>query len=342
MKFKPNMLNLIEERRMDPVILIPKNSGLKDIVSNTLKETGVNYLNFKKIDRDSYKCGDLSVLVYRAEDIPNILEDLYFDKKVKAMGFIGDDLFDEYKLRNSGTILQIFETIEWIDRKAKFLRPALCLMKRNGEKLKGKANVAVNEKYELTSCQAIEEVRRIIGRADYYGNPNPAELKDIIEFDPNIRVYKGNTELTVAQGLNDMCVEIVYSGSTLKRNGLEIIGKPLRLSDFNVIGVNEASPYVFQKEYETIMDRIKNPRNGSYTSEIASDPNKAFKKMGEEISELSRALGRYENTGDKEKAREEITKEASDLIYALFINAARCGVEFQDITKEMYMRQKKD
>jgi len=342
MKFKLSMCDIMKEYDMDPLIIVPKNGGLKDVVSRTLKEMGVDYLKSKKVDRDNYKSGGLTVSVYRAEDIPQVIEDLYFDKKIKALGFIGDDLFDEYKLRNSRTILQVFETVDWIDNKAKFMRPALCMMKRKGENLDGIVNVAVNEKYEQTSRKVLEEIGWIIGYAECRDGEKPEELRCLSNFKANVRVYKGNTELTVAQGLNDICIEIVYSGSSIKRNGLEIIGKPLRVSDFDIIGVNESNPYVFKREYQMIVDRIKNPKEGSFTSELASDPNKSVKKVGEELAEFNRALGRYETSVDKEKARKDVLIEVPDLVYTIFVNAARCGIDFKDITKKMYQRMKKD
>jgi phosphoribosyl-ATP pyrophosphohydrolase len=343
MRFRPKIQDIIQEYQMDPVLLIPKNGGLRGIVSRTLGEMGVGYLSYEKVDRDRYKSGNLEVYLYRGEDIPEIIEDLYFGKRIKAIGFTGDDLYDEYRLRNPGTIVQVLETIDWIDEEARFLRPALCLMKRKGDGLKQrkgckeKWNVAVNRKYEQTSRIAIEEIRWALGYADVRDWPAPpAGLDDLLGFWPEIRAYSGNTETTVAQGINDLCVEVVYTGNSAERNGLEILGKPIRLSDFVLAGVNESSPLIFQREYDTIRDRLANPREGSYTCELAADENKAMKKMGEEFAEFMAELSRCRTEEDKQRVIEEF----QDLLFALQLNMAMKDIDFRGITREMYKRFK--
>ena len=131
-------------------------------------------------------------------------------------------------------------------------------------------------------------------------------------------------------------MEVVYSGSSVKNNNLEILGKPIRLSDFVVIGVNESSPLIMQREYNIIKDRVDNPRKNSYTSELASDDNKSIKKAGEEYTELIRELS-------KEKYdKKRITSEFADLLYVLQVNLAKKDIEFKEITKEIYQRMKRD
>ncbi len=341
MKFKPKIQDIIQDYNMDPVLLIPKNGGLKGVVSTTLKDMGVDYLNFDRIDRDRYKVENLEVYLYRGEDIPKLVEELYFEKKVKAIGFTGDDLYDEYMLRNPKSVVQIIETIDWIDGEALFQRPALCIMKRIGEKIEKedteKWNIAVNRKYELTSRKAIEEVRQIMAYADVCDGPIPPGFEELLGFWPDIRVYNGNTETTVAQGINDLCLEVVYTGDSVKRNKLEILGKPLRLSDFVLIGVNDSSPLIFQREYETIRDRVVNPKEDSYTSKLAANPNNAMKKIGEEFAEFMFALSTYKTEKDKQR----LVEEFQDLLYTLQLNTAIKGIEFKDITREIYMRFKR-
>jgi phosphoribosyl-ATP pyrophosphohydrolase len=252
------------------------------------------------------------VQIYRAEDIPQVLEELYFEKKVKAIGFTGDDLYDEYVIKNPNTLVSILETIDWDDKKAAYRRPSLRWISRKEEIPKGKVKIAVNKKYEQTSRIAIEEKKEELG------------------IDPEIRVYSGNTEQTVIDGFNDFCIEIVYSGETAKKNNLAVRDK-IRFSDFVLIGVNESNPLIFQREYSVISDRVADPREGSYTSNLAADENKAIKKIGEEFAEFMVSLNKEEN----------IPGEFLDLLYTLEVNMAMKGIKLRDITKMMYRRFRK-
>ena len=318
MRFRPKIGDIMQDYGMDPVLLIPKNGGLKSTVAKTLMDMGVDYLNFERVDSDNYTDGNLKVQIYRGEDIPQVIEDLYFEQRVKAIGFTGDDLFDEYRLRNPGTIVQLLETIDWDDEEAMFRRPTLRWLARKGEAPKGKIRLAVNRKYEITSRIAAEE------RKEEFG------------IEPEIMVYSGNTEQTVADGINDMCIEIVYGGGTIERNRLEIKGM-VRFSDFAVIGVNEASPLIFQRDYQMIDDRVRNTMENSYISLLALDPNKAFKKMGEEFAEYLGALKVCETS----RGRQRVIEEYADLICFMSLNMAMAEIEFGGITREMYRRLKR-
>jgi phosphoribosyl-ATP pyrophosphohydrolase len=322
MRFKPKMKDVIAEFGMDPVILVPKNGGLKDIVVKTLKAMGVDYLSFDKIDRDNYTDGELTVSIYRGEDIPGVVEDLYFTKGVKAIGLTGDDLYDEYLLRTPLSLVSVLETVEWDDETATFRRPALCWMTREGETPTGKTRIAVNRKYEQTSRRAIDEI------------------KDDLGIEPVITVYSGNTEQTVADSINDLVVEIVYTGTSVTRNKLDLKDK-IRCSDFDLIGVNESDPVIFLREYQQMTNRVQNPKPDSYTSELASDQNRTIKKIGEETAEFIAALMEYQATKDPAK-RQALIGEFCDKFYTAMIAMAANGIGFKEMTAKIYRRFKRD
>jgi len=230
MKFKPKLTEIIKEYGMSPIVIIPKNRGLvNDFVKSKIRELGVE-IDFEDTDKQEYKVENITIYRYRGEDIPKIIEDFYFNKGIKILGITGDDLLDEYQLRNPNYIVENLETVDWYDEKAKFGRPALCLLiKKDIEKLQGKVNIAVNSKYEFTARSYLEEI-------------NDGS------FEPSIHVYNGDSEKTVAQGLNDACIEIVYSGKSLEENRLKI-AKTIRLSDLDVVGIDEKSP-LFERNYK--------------------------------------------------------------------------------------------
>ena len=314
MKFKPKLTDIIKEYEMDPIVLIPKNKGLlNDIIKKIMRNFGIE-TNLEEMDKNNYKNGQIEIFPYKGEDIPQIVEDIYFTDRRKAIGLTGDDLYDEYKLKNLNTIVEILETIDWYDDNAKFKRPTLCLIQKNEQKLNGKVNIAIEKKYEFTGRKYIKEINNG-------------------DFEPNIRIYSGNSEQTVKQGINDACIDVVYSGATIDESDLVIADK-IRFSDFVIIGVNEKSPKVFERDYKIIQNRIKNPREDSYTTKLANNGREAMKKINEEIVEYVEAC----ISGDKNN----IIAEYADVIYTVSINAVMKGINFEDITKEMYRRIKED
>ena len=73
------------------------------------------------------------------------------------------------------------------------------------------------------------------------------------------------------------------------------------------------------QDYNTIMDRVKNPLPGSYTNYLFEKGiDKMCKKVGEEASEVIIAA--------KNDSPEELTSEAADLIYHLLVVMAKIGV----------------
>ncbi|MDH7555784.1 MAG: bifunctional phosphoribosyl-AMP cyclohydrolase/phosphoribosyl-ATP diphosphatase HisIE [Candidatus Methanosuratincola sp.] len=87
-------------------------------------------------------------------------------------------------------------------------------------------------------------------------------------------------------------------------------------------------------ELESVVkDRIANPREGSYTSKIASGGlAKAAKKVGEEGVEAALA-GAVES-------RERAISEAADLLYHLIILLQMKGASLEDVFKELKKRRR--
>ena len=90
---------------------------------------------------------------------------------------------------------------------------------------------------------------------------------------------------------------------------------------------------ILDELWEVIKDRVKNPREGSYTSYLASK-GKAYvaRKVGEEAVEVIVA-SLYEG-------RERLLEESADLIYHLMVLLAVSGVEWGDVLKVLEGRAK--
>ena len=192
-------------------IVVPNNKSLGSYVETTLE-----YLGNPSKDK---------LVVSRGEDVPFIVESLSKNGK-EVLGLTGRDLFKEYEISNYNTKLRVVKTINWEDGKALFGKPALCLLgpknKKLGE-LQKKLKVCINSKYRNLAKKFL----------------------NILE-DKGYRFAKiylsGSTESAFSNGISDLVIDIVYTGGSIKKAGLEVYDKIME-SDFVIIG-NEGSERV--------------------------------------------------------------------------------------------------
>ena len=89
---------------------------------------------------------------------------------------------------------------------------------------------------------------------------------------------------------------------------------------------------VLQELYGVIADRHKNPKEGSYTNFLFEKGiDKICKKVGEEAAETIIAA--------KNRSKDEVTYEVSDLMYHLMVLLVEQGVSLQDIYRELADRR---
>jgi phosphoribosyl-ATP pyrophosphohydrolase len=92
---------------------------------------------------------------------------------------------------------------------------------------------------------------------------------------------------------------------------------------------------IIQEVYDVIVDRKRNPREGSYVCSLLNDAkgkDRILEKIGEESSELIIAA----KNGDKK----EITHESVDLIFHTLILTAVSDIPLQDLLDEFKRRRK--
>lgn len=95
----------------------------------------------------------------------------------------------------------------------------------------------------------------------------------------------------------------------------------------------EDSKKVVDKLYELILDRKKNPVEGSYTNYLFEKGlDKILKKVGEESAEVI--------IGAKNEDRKEMVYEISDLAYHTLILLAHFGITPDEIRAELESRKK--
>ena len=188
-------------------IVVPNNKSLANYVDITLRCLG-------NPPKDK-------VVVSRGEDVPFVIEELSQNGK-KAIGLTGRDLFKEYELSNYNTKLLVLKTINWNDKNAMFGKPVLCLLGPKGKKLEDlpkNLKVCINSKYKNLSKKYL----------------NLLESKGYIF----IKMYlSGSTEAAYSNGLSDLVIDIVYTGSSIKNANLEVYDKIFE-SDFVIIGVKD-------------------------------------------------------------------------------------------------------
>lgn len=89
---------------------------------------------------------------------------------------------------------------------------------------------------------------------------------------------------------------------------------------------------VLMEDYDTIVNRKKNPREGSYTNYLFDKGiDKILKKCGEEATEIVIAA--------KNPDAEELKYEIADFLYHMMVLMAECDLDWNDITKELVNRR---
>lgn len=90
---------------------------------------------------------------------------------------------------------------------------------------------------------------------------------------------------------------------------------------------------ILNKLYGSILNRKENPKEGSYTNYLFDKGlDKILKKVGEETSEVI--------IGAKNKDKNELVYETSDLVYHLIVLLVNEGITIEDIKEELTKRHK--
>lgn len=95
----------------------------------------------------------------------------------------------------------------------------------------------------------------------------------------------------------------------------------------------ESNPIkILEEDYNIIVDRKKHPKEGSYTNYLFDKGiDKILKKCGEEASEIIIAA--------KNEGGEELKYEIADFLYHMMVLMAECGLDWEDITRELANRR---
>ncbi|MBE5038902.1 bifunctional phosphoribosyl-AMP cyclohydrolase/phosphoribosyl-ATP diphosphatase HisIE [Ructibacterium gallinarum] len=94
------------------------------------------------------------------------------------------------------------------------------------------------------------------------------------------------------------------------------------------------NPKILYDVYNVIVDRVKNPKEGSYTNYLFEKGiDKMLKKVGEESAEVIIASKNY--------VKSEVQYETADLLYHLSVVLVEEGLTWDDVFEELSSRYKK-
>jgi phosphoribosyl-ATP pyrophosphohydrolase len=315
--YRENIYEVIERTgEKITTLLAPKNNGLKGYAWKALREAGLDLENAVPCSDNRLKVGDLTLLLRRGEDIPKDVFE-FFQNGDLVLGVTGDDLFDEFQLRQPESGLRVLNAYDWFDREARYFRPATCFISRTGrfEDVPEAAKVGVNAKYLLSSRVYFDGTPQLQGKA------------------LAVSAYTGGVDESVADGRNDFCIDVVYTGDAVDKLGLKVMGEPIRFTDLVIVGpFQEASPIgkAMEREYAALAERLRNP-SGSYTSRLLQGGEGGMRrKLGEEALEVVMAAF---GEGD-------LLEELADLEYAKVGVMVNQGITLEQLAAAMRERQR--
>ncbi len=173
------------------VVLIPKNRGLAAMVEYALSLHAPS--------------GNIDRAYVRGEDVPFLANEVARGGR-PLLALTGDDLLDEW-LAGGGKLDEriIRRSIAWSDPRARYGKPALCLIGPRGVEFptQGRVQVALCTKYENLARRYLRSLER-----------------------PGLRIepiaISGTVEAALLYDVADFMIDIVATGTTIDRLGLDV------------------------------------------------------------------------------------------------------------------------
>jgi ATP phosphoribosyltransferase len=173
------------------VVLVPKNRGLAAMAEYALSLHAPP--------------GEIERAYVRGEDVPFLANEVARSGR-PLLALTGDDLLDEWLAGGNELDQRILRrSIAWNDPRARYGKPALCLIGPRGMELptQGRARVALCTKYENLGRRYLKSLER-----------------------PGLRVepiaISGTVEAALLYDIADFMIDIVATGTTIDRLGLDV------------------------------------------------------------------------------------------------------------------------
>lgn len=279
---------------------------LKHVNTGSLLEKRIRDCGKKVVIRDSLLRNDLEDLL----NTPNVLgvSTNYFENK---------DLFKvKLNLKKAGIEVNTFESsMDFSEFKTdeKGLIPCIAQDYRTGEVLM--LAYMNRESYQAT-CDT--------GRMTYYSRSRQ-ELWCKGDTSGHYQYVK---ELSLDCDNDTILAKVHQIGAACHTGAHSCFFKELAKKEYN----NTNPLTILQEDFETILQRKNNPKEGSYTNYLFTKGiDKILKKCGEEASEIIIAA--------KNPDAEELKYEIADFLYHMMVLMAECGLTWEDVTKELADRR---
>ncbi len=171
----------------------------------------------------------IEALAVRGEDVPILASE------PKVIGITGFDLYSNFKKTPAQmqpkvpfrylwteareNMLGTLAEIEIQDPQAKYGKPALCFLIREGSTFPANPLVAVNRKYGYLAEDALEQLL-LAGQIEGY----------------RTAWLNGKTEIAGPRIGANLVIDVVNTGKTIEKTGYQVLGEPIMKSDLVVIG----------------------------------------------------------------------------------------------------------
>lgn len=279
---------------------------IKHVNAGELLERKIQACGKKVIIRDSLLRNDLEDLL-KTSDVLGVATN-YFERK------------DLYKVKRSmkqaGIEMNTFETsIPFSEFKVdeKGLIPCIAQDYRTGQVL---MMAYMNEESYQATCET--------GKMTYYSRSRQ-ELWCKGDTSGHYQYVK---ELRLDCDNDTILAKVHQVGAACHTGEYSCFFKELAKKDY--VDTNPLT--ILQEDFDTILNRKKHPKEGSYTNYLFTKGiDKILKKCGEEAAEIIIAA--------KNPDAEELKYEIADFLYHMMVLMAECGLTWEDVTKELANRR---
>lgn len=300
------LLEVDEELDFEKISFPVDTLLLKHVDVGTVLEKKIQKCGKKVIIRDSLLRNDLEDLM----QLPGLLgvSTNYFENK---------DLFKvKRNLKEAGISVNTFESsMDFSEFKTdeKGLIPCIVQDYRTGEVL---MMAYMNETSYRATCDS--------GRMTYYSRSR----KELWCKGETSGHYQYVKELALDCDNDTILAKVHQVGAACHTGSYSCFFKQLAKKEY--VDINPLT--ILQEDFETITERKKNPKEGSYTNYLFTKGlDKILKKCGEEASEIIIAA--------KNPDAEELKYEIADFLYHMMVLMAECGVTWEDVTRELANRR---
>ena len=129
-----------------------------------------------------------------------------------------------------------------------------------------------------------------------------------------------------------LLIKVVQEGAACHTNNYSCFYRKFEDGELKEIETSGANAQILYEVYDVICDRLKNPKEGSYTNYLFEKGlDKMLKKVGEEAAEVIIAA--------KNRSKDEVRYEVADLFFHLLVTLKEQEIEPDEIFEKLKKRR---